>query len=323
MEARELRELRAHVGSLGRSLAQHAAKKHRGGKGSVERAQRRGTLEQRRQAAHAAVAGLERESEEQKQQLAASMASNCEADELVQRLEEEHSLAVEENLRARRALGEHASLEFYRRTKFQERAEADGALAQAMRECEAETARLEEQVAESSARHRAELLELRSDVEALQVLLTEKRSEAEAALSQQAKESQRALQEVESQVTSETRQLEEQRHAKAMLLRKQAEDSRRNLAESSKGTQKHLNALLDEVRTAYRTRVQMEEAKCSTAMEAQLRSVEDAKRERQEWERRAELTRENFRGHVIKSGSYVRSLEPEKRRELQNLWMQS
>jgi len=317
-EALQVKDLKAHVAELGRRLDHGSTEKRR--LREKLQGERRLVLERRRAAAEEAVAGLEQEARDIEAQLETSLADNREADELVDRLEREHIIATQENLLARRALGEHASLEYYRRTKFQERSEADETLARAVHECEVETARLEAAWAEQQARHRQDLQELLAEVEVYQGLLAEKTAETEGALAQQAAQSQRAVREVERQTIAEARQLKERREHKDMLLRKQVADTQQMMKETSAGTQRQLTLLLDESRLAYRTRARFEETKCETAIKAQHQSVEVARKERQDWERRAELTRENYRGHVIKSGSYVKSLDPESRRELMSIW---
>merc|ERR1712048_864829 len=119
------------------------------------------------------VADLQQESEAISRLLSESAAKNRDLDARAQRLEEEHNSAVVENARARRALGDDPSIESYRRTKEQERSEADETLAKAVAECKAEMAHLESKWATEQAQYHTNLEELAGAVHDLQLQFKE------------------------------------------------------------------------------------------------------------------------------------------------------
>jgi len=315
-EEQQVAGLRAHVAEAERSVA-----KHRREQRQVHDVGRLGALEKRCVAARALVRELQVEAQAISQMLSSSNAHNEDLERRAKQFEQQHSRAVVENVHARQVLGDHPSLEAYRRSKQQELHEADETLAQAFAECEAEMARLTTRLAAEQERVRADIKDFWNDVQELQSQAADTQAQAEDILSKQAVDHRRTLEETDSQVAAEMRALDERRQERVMALRQETSLAQRCLRDAAGGARRQLELQRHEARLAYRERARCEEARCESAVLAELRTVEEAKREREQWERRAARMRENYRAHAVKSGSYVRSLDPGRKEQLMNLWM--
>merc|ERR1711920_646293 len=144
-----------------------------------------------------------------------------------------HSNNVAENVRAREALGDDPNLECYRRTKEQERMEADEMLANMEAACDADIARMNARWAEQQARHKADIHDMRDDVHNLQAVLTEKRAQAEETLSRQTTEHRQILEELDAKLAAEFQHFEGLRQHKQMALRSAVSQARQQMMEAS------------------------------------------------------------------------------------------
>lgn len=170
------------------------------------------------------------------------------------------------------------------------------------------------------AEYHAGIGDLETEVQELQARLAQERSSAEANLAQQTVEHARAVQEVDSHVAMQLSRLEELRQQRATALRREVAQSRQLIEDATLGAQRNLEDQLKEAKLVFNTRIQHEQARGEDTIQADLKAVTDAQRERQEWERRAHKMKENYRVHAVKSRTYVKSLDSGRRQQLVDLW---
>jgi len=317
-EGQYIAELRKGIREIERSIARAAGDQNRLQASSG--AERIRALQRRREVAKTTLSELQKESEGLSQRLEESIQQNRELDASMQKLEQEHQCTIKENARAHRALRGDPSLESYRKTKAQERLAADEALARAYAECEAEMARLAKEWAGKQTQFEADLRDLQEEHKTLEVHLQGKQTEAEETLSRQADENGQTVSDAQNTVNSDIQRMEEVRQQKVLALRSEVARSRQMVQEASIGVQKRMEIQANEVRLAYRYKKKIEEARCKDEISAERQSVEAAKKEREEMERKAARVRENYRAHAVKSGTYVKSMDPQRRQKLMQLW---
>mmetsp|Transcript_122882 Transcript_122882/g.319549 ORF Transcript_122882/g.319549 Transcript_122882/m.319549 type:complete len:417 (-) Transcript_122882:76-1326(-) len=316
-ERGQIADLRRMVGELDASMAKDRRRRERL---VAPRQERVKALEQRIAAAKSKAGDLAAEIEVVKSQLDESKAKNRGIDVRSLQLEREHNQAVEENLRARRALGGEYNLLTYRRSKEQERAEADATLERARAVYEAAMGAFDARWAEEQAMFHAGLREFEAEVKDLQEQLAEERRKAEANLARQVDEHAGALQDVEAHVAAELGRLEDLRQQRTNALRREVVHTRQQLEDASRDANRNLENHLKEAKHAYRTQLLHDEAMGDDVIQAELRAVADAKKEREEWEKKAAKVKENYRVHSVKSRTYVKSLDTKRKEQLVELW---
>lgn len=319
-EEQEIADLKLHVAELENQTA-------KGKRGhlrlqEVSGEERLRALEQQRSAAEALLHDLKNSAGGVTSTLFSSSQRNRELDLKAKIVTEEHRISATMNLQAREALAisNDPNLESYKRTKDQERSEADVLLAQARRENEADVKLIQHRFAELQARYASDLEDMRGEVQSLQALLAKKRAQAEEHLARQSSDHRQALEEADANIAADLKQLEELRRQKVLAVRSAVANARQQMIEVSMGAQRQLEVHMNEAKLAYRNRVLAEEARCDELIIAERRAVEEAKQQRWELEKRAYRTRESCRRHANQSGSYVKSLDPQRKQQLAEIW---
>lgn len=249
-----------------------------------------------------------------------STARNREIESGINKVVEALSVATEENLKAQRALGPGHNVESYRKAKDRERAVANTDLMSSTAMCELEMAQLREKWSRAEARYQAEMLELSEEAQSLQRMHEEKKAQAEDLLSKQSAAWGKTAVDIDTRINHDIASLDALCQQKAMALRRETLNSRQRVKESAAGTSRRMEAQLREVKLTYKTRLKLEEAKSGDAIIMEHRAVQDAKQEATWWEKRANRMRENYKAHAVKSGAYIKQMDPKSRQELVRLF---
>jgi len=316
-ERQQVTALRAEVGDLERALLRGSRSQSRMGTPDEERAQ---ALDRQRVAGEAARGALRGELESIDVRLSASVTKNRDVGVDITRIERDFGEALAENGRAQQALGGDPSLDVYRRTKERERAAAETSLVQAQRQCEEEIRQLDIKWAGQQEAVRSAMAELQGDAQALQARLSEKRAHAEGLLVGQSAGWGRTLREAEDRLATEVRRMEGTRKDKAAALNRMVVDSRQRMKDAGVGTQRLIESHRKEMKHVYRYRLRVEEARCEDRVQAERRAAEHARLDAERWEKAAQKNREGYKVHALKSKSYVRSMDPNKRKQLMELF---
>jgi hypothetical protein len=260
--------------------------------------------------------------------LAAQLKTNAAIHKKTHEIQHACEVAMEENTRANQLLGSGETLEVYRKARERDRIAADAELAEARDECEVEMARLGEGWVQTQARIMAEMLELQNEVRSVQERLDEQRQEADRNLAKQSAQWKKSVEDLDKVIADDAKALEDLRMEKVAALHREVLQSRQREQEVAASTQERLKVQLDEVKLQYKARLRMEEEKFGHMIRSDRRAVEVAKHKAKLLEKRASCIRESYRGHAIKSGCYVSSLDSEhtkyskdSRRELSDCWV--
>lgn len=252
--------------------------------------------------------------------LRAQLQKNGQLNVNMREIEQARMIAMEENARANQLLASGENLEFYRKAKEREKVAADAEMAQARAEGEAELARLRDGWAMTQAKYTAEMLELQAEVRSVQARLKEKNKEAEQVLAKQASAWAECAEDMGKNVTYGIQALEDLRKEKAQHLHREVLRARQRERDAAASTQQRLEAQLAQVKLEYRSKAKMEELRLGEVVQADRMSVEAAKKKAEIWGVRANHMREAYKGHAIKSGAYVATMEPVHRRKIHNVW---
>lgn len=279
-------------------------------------------LKSRQAATKALIEKLQQESEELSQILAESTEKSKTVDAVTRRFEEEHSRYVDENKEARQVLRDenHPNLQSYRRSKAEERARADEHLANAFKELQEEMEQLTARWSLQRDQYHADLEDMQDEVLDLGEIRDDADSEAEKVLARQTKQHDEVHAEVGRQVAVEMRHLDERRQVGDIALRKEIYVSQQCVNEATVRAQRQIDMDANELQTKFRRRAAIETVRCDKAIKADQKTVEQAKRDRQMWGKRAEKMRENCHAHAIKSGSYIRHLDSHRKDRLQGVF---
>lgn len=279
-------------------------------------------LKKRQEATKALIEELQQESEDLCRFLAESTEKSKEVDAVTRRFEEEHSRAVVENQQARQVLRDenHLNVQSYRRSKAEERARADEHLANAFQELQEEMSQLTARWVVQRDQYHADLEDMQDEVLDLQEIRDDADSEAEEVLARQARQHDDVHAEVGRQVAVEMRHLDERRQVGDIALRKEIYVSQQCVNEATIRAQRQIDLDAGELHARFRRRAAIETVRCDKAIKADQETVEQAKRDRQAWEKRAEKMRENCHAHAIKSGSYIRHLDAPRKDRLHGLF---
>jgi len=145
-------------------------------------------------------------------------------------------------------------------------------------------------------------------------------SMAETILTKQSVDTKQACEEFEGQIAADMRGLEERRQEKALALERVVGQSEQLLRETSENAKKQLEMQRSAAQVMYSNRARMAAARCENTVLKEHQSVDAARRSRSQWQRKASQMRESFRAHAIKSGSYVKSLDPQRKEQLLHIW---
>lgn len=310
-----------HYVSNEKNWVEHNKRKQKEFKDATDRTD---ALKKRQAATKALIKELQQESEDLCRFLAESTEKSKEVAAVTRRFEEEHSRAVVENQQARQVLRNenHPNLPSYRRSKAEERARADEHLANAFQELQEEMSQLTARWAVQRDQYHADLEDMQDEVLDLQEIRDDADSEAEDVLAQQAKQHDDVHAEVGQQVAVEMRHLDERRQVGDIALRKEIYVSQQCVNEATVRAQRQIDMDASELHARFRRRAAIETVRCDKAIKADKKTVEQAKRDRQAWEKRADKMRENCHAHAIKSGSYIRHLDAHRKDRLQGLFAQ-
>eukprot|EP00929_Paragymnodinium_shiwhaense_P031282 TRINITY_DN17559_c2_g1_i1.p1 TRINITY_DN17559_c2_g1~~TRINITY_DN17559_c2_g1_i1.p1 ORF type:complete len:492 (-),score=124.38 TRINITY_DN17559_c2_g1_i1:153-1628(-) len=317
-EQRQIKDLTRDVVELERALASSRGRRRQ--KLEESGAERHKALQRRLETAEQAFQELTEESEKLTSLLTAANMRNASLGLDIDRFEAEYKIAVEENQAALRARGEDRSLEAFRRRNAQECAVAAETFRTVCEESEDHIDKLTDNWNAQQSRYLADLQELARQARDLEERLDAKQLRYESALQEQRAQSAKAVDETEAKANSELRRLDEVRQQKAQALNKQVAISRQFLQEDAAGKQRAMEVQLNEARRAFMHKVKMTEQACRMQVAQERQLVQSATKDRQILEKRAVRTREGFRAHAIKSGSYMRTLSGAQQRGLVNLW---
>jgi len=317
-EEYQLYWLQQHV-SIEKNWVEHNRRKQKEFKDATDRID---ALKKRRAATKALIEQLQQESEDLSRFLAESSEKSKTVEGITQRFEEEHSRAVVENQQARQVLWDenHPNLQSYRRSKAEERARADEHLANAFQELQEEISQLTVKWAAQRDQYHADLEDMQDEVLDLQEIRDDADSEAEEVLLRQAKQHDHVHAEAGRQVGIEMRHLDERRQLGDIALRKEIYVSQQCVNAARVRAQRQIDMDAGELHARFRRRAAIETVSCDKAIKADKKTVEQAKRDRRVWEKRADKMRENCHAHAIKSGSYVRHLPSHRKDRLQGLF---
>merc|ERR1712178_639126 len=198
-----------------------------------------------------------------------------------------------------------------------EKTTADADLAEAISECKAEIVRLQEGWAVTEAKYLAEMQNLQAEVYRLRQTKEEKSKEAEQELAKQASKWSKCTEDFGDQIANGMKALDGLRMSKAQHLQQEVLRSRQREQDIAASTHRQMDAQLLELKLQCKAKLKMEDTRLREIMNAGRRSVEVARRSADMWEKRAEVTREAFRGHAYKTGAYVlaKSLEATPRKQ--------
>lgn len=252
--------------------------------------------------------------------LVAQLRKNGAIDSKTREIQQACDVAAEENARANQLLGTGETLEVYRKAKERERLIADADLAQAASECEAEMMRLSQGWAQTEAKYIAEMLELQGEVRRVQDMLDEQRRVVESNLSKQTHDWGVAVEDTQKHIANGMKSLEDLRTQKAAALHREVLQSRQRERDVAESTKHRLEAQMDQVKLQYKAKLKMEELRLGSIVKKERNSVEVAKRNAKLWAHRANIVRESYRGHAIKSGAYINAMPPEQQMELKGFW---
>jgi len=254
------------------------------------------------------------------EELSVTKVKNKEIDLEMLELTRSNRECIVKNTGARLALQGEQSILIYRRKKEQLRFDANATLVRGEAAFEATTSMYTARFAEEKATYLNGTKGLQAELQELQHRLSEERAHAEAMLAKQASEHAAALQDVESSISSQLGRLEEMRQQRVTALRREIAQTRQQLQDASGDAQRHLENHLKEAKLVCQQRIQREQAQGQGAIQAELQAVSDGKRECEEWAKRAVKVKENYRAHSVKSRTYVQSLDPQRKTQLQALW---
>lgn len=213
--------------------------------------------------------------------------------------------AMVETAKANQLLGPGENLEHYRKAKEREKITADADLADAVAECKAEIARLQEGWAETEAKYLEEMKGLNAEVRRLRQMKEENSREAERELAKHASKWSKSAEDFGDQIANGVKALDGVRLSKAQHLQREVLRSRHGEQDIAASTHRQIDAQLLEMKLQCKSKLKMEDTRLREIMNAGRRSVDVAKRNADMWEKRAEVTQEAFRGHAYKTGAYV------------------
>jgi len=316
-ESKHVGELRLQISDFQRCISGDTVKHDRVSTSGVKRAM---SVQEQVQVMSTMREMLKEEVESVSKTLDESLAKNQNLESTIGDMEQEHKDALAENARAGKTLGSHSCLQTFWEHKSSEVAMADEELAQAKADCEAEIERLEKEWAEQAENYRNHMSDLQKQTHNLQSLLDEKNSQARDVLKVQARDLSRRVQRADERLAMELQRMQEEQMDRANALRVKQVEAQLKVRDVTLQTKAHLEAQRANLRAAYRQKVKLEAAKCANSVEHARQEVSDAKREAKHWEKKVGRMREDYRGHAIKSGTYARTLDPRRRKNLSTLY---
>lgn len=157
---------------------------------------------------------------------------------------------------------------------------------------------------------------LKENLEALQNRLSEESTQADSALQNQVAHHANAMQELESTVCSQMIRLEDQRQSKTTALRIEVAQVRKQIREAAQLAQRKLEVHLEENKTKYAVKLVSAEAAGQKQIQELVHSLEGIKAECRDFQLRADRAKENFRTHSVKSQTYVKNMDSQRRKTL-------
>lgn len=260
-------------------------------------------------------------------------------------LEDEHRTAEAEVAKARRALlvlscdataarnvvpsrdgaagGKSLDPEVYRRIREQGRMDADAALAVSQAARDEDIERLD-RVQEASERDNEATQEaMDASLAELRQLLAERRSAVEASLTGQQAAASARVRAAEEQLAAELSALQARLSRERESLRVEAAVANRNQEEAIHGERVRLENRLAKARQSCSSRLAAEVARYRAAVVEGHRLLEEEQQRRQSLAKHVAKLKDGFRAHAQSCGAYVKSLDPERRRELEDILRQA
>jgi len=272
-------------------------------------AQRLGEFERQRTSVEGVHSHLSDDLHTVTDSLTAQRHKNGDADEFVKQICQARDIARGETSKANQLLGPGQTLELYRKSKEREKVAADTDLAAAIAECKAEIARLNEGWTHTEAHYTAKLQRLRAEVRREKQMKDESSREADRELAKQSSQWSKCAEDMGDQIASGVKALEDLRGSKVRHLQREVLHSRQLEREMASGTQRRLEAQVNELKLQCKCKLKMEELRLGDEVTAGRRSVEAARKSADIWGKRLEVTRESFKAHAYKSGAYVLAMD--------------
>lgn len=237
------------------------------------------------------------------------------------KLERDNAVSQKKASRAREVLAQRAAsnLKTFRAAREAEMAAADEVYRRALAKAEEYLARLQSHAQVRQDTWDAYRKELREDIHDFQRLIEGKKAESARILQEQMDDFRRELIESEQKLTYALRRFKELLHEKRQDLNKEVASGKRAVQTAVEVTRRQMEVHLEQLRVAFRHRLQLEKKRIELHMKMLEQGVAAAIAEAKAREHQASVTRENFRMHAINSKTYVKTLDTARRKRLFNL----
>eukprot|EP00930_Biecheleria_cincta_P027381 TRINITY_DN19245_c0_g1_i1.p1 TRINITY_DN19245_c0_g1~~TRINITY_DN19245_c0_g1_i1.p1 ORF type:complete len:631 (-),score=156.48 TRINITY_DN19245_c0_g1_i1:32-1873(-) len=217
------------------------------------------------------------------------------------------------------AAGSALDPEVYRASREKARTNADKAL-QALKESVAEQLEdLRSSLQNEEECQDQEKKSLNSEVQKFREQLAKRRQSIDVALVQQEKERERRVAENQQRLQAEIRHLEANEHSNHDALRREVQEAKQRLAQTAAAARTQLENRLANVRIECRQKLYSTGVRCEQAVLAEREAMQEAKQRRVKWQRRAQINKDAFKGHCVKTGVYARTMDAARRRQLDML----
>jgi len=316
-EERLVGRLRHDIIEMQRSIKREARVQERLGTASETTRER--ATKQKNAAMEVEKDDLHTEAQTIAEALGDSIIRNREIKVRISEVDQALSFAAAENLKAQKALGIH-NPESYRKAKDRERTVANWDLVNLAKLCNQQITQLQSEWSQTEARYHAEMSELHEEVQSLHKAIQEKQTQAQDHLTKQSSAWSQTHAEVDKKMNQDIVRLDALCMRQASEVHRAKLNSRERVEEHAIGTQRRKDAALREVNLTFKTRRKLEERMFADNVVFEHKAVQDAKHEAEWWAKRANRMRENYKAHAVKSGAYVKQLDPQSRQELMRFY---
>eukprot|EP00933_Yihiella_yeosuensis_P083750 TRINITY_DN9800_c0_g1_i1.p1 TRINITY_DN9800_c0_g1~~TRINITY_DN9800_c0_g1_i1.p1 ORF type:complete len:738 (+),score=189.19 TRINITY_DN9800_c0_g1_i1:303-2516(+) len=182
-----------------------------------------------------------------------------------------------------------------------------------------ELAQDREKNAKEEKRQEEEFQRFALEVSGLRNHLAKRRTDVATALSIQAEERDSLYAKAKQEMADELQKIEAREIAIQDVLRQEAIQAQIQQREAASLAESELELKLEQARSSCRRQIQIQAAGCENAVTKERQNADEAKQRKERLEKKTAFVKESLRGHTYKSGVYVRSLDANRRRQLEAL----